>query len=98
MKIQTMFVPALMVVLLGGSYADATNNNPDLIYDPSNGNVKIRADGSTIGSFSLINDGMAMNAFTPSANFMDLDNNVGFTSTAVDNTTEQIGWVSALVA
>lgn len=65
---------------------------PDLIYNPTNGNVQIDADGANMLVFNL----QSAAQFSPPADFTDLDNNVGFASAFVDNTASAIGWTSAL--
>ena len=78
-----------------GALAD-NNINPDLIYNPNNGAVKIDADGANMLSFNL-QSAAQFSPPNPDANFADLDDNVGFgTSTFVDNTDSTIGWISVL--
>ncbi|MCG8448946.1 MAG: PEP-CTERM sorting domain-containing protein [Pirellulales bacterium] len=69
--------------------------NPDLIYDKGTGNVRVRADGATIGSFNLQSAGN----FSPPADFSDLDNDVlgGALTGLTDNDNNQIGWISGAV-
>ncbi len=72
----------------------AEQHNPDLIYEITTGEVLIDADGTTVLSFSILNDDM----FTKLADFAELDASVfaGIESPLVDNTADQIGWVSAV--
>lgn len=91
---QRQHAAAITVVLLlaGQLHAGGLPNNPDLVYTASSGNVQIDADGAEVGSFFLRN---LAGEFLPPADFTDLDDDVGFgTSTQVDSTTTNIGWVS----
>lgn len=67
---------------------------PDLLYNPSNGEVTIDPEGVEIVSLSLTSAG----AFIPNAaDFSALDNAVGLESVIVDSTSNQVGWTSALI-
>ena len=71
--------------------------NPDLIYNPNNGALKIDADGANMLSFNIAECESMSSPPNPDANFADLDDNVGFgESTFVDNNIDQIGWISVL--
>jgi hypothetical protein len=76
-----------------GTAAFGILGNPDLLYTPSTGNVQIDADGATILSFVW----QSANLFIPPADFSDLNDDVlmGVNGKS-DNTSGQIGWVSAL--
>lgn len=65
---------------------------PTLIYDARTGDVVVDPGSETILSFSLQSDGF----FSASAEFGELDASVlaGVVSAFVDNTADQIGWVS----
>jgi hypothetical protein len=85
---------AVQADLVIGTGAFGLPNNPDLLYDPSTGNVKIDADGAEILSFIWRS---AMQFVDGAADFSDLDSDVGpFESQFADSTESQIGWASGL--
>jgi hypothetical protein len=65
---------------------------PTLVYDSRTGEVVVNPGDETILSFSLAAGGL----FSASADFGELDASVlaGLSSSVVDNTSDQVGWVS----
>ena len=70
----------------------ADDGDADLLYDPATGNVFIDADGATILSFGLESNGAFLTNFDQDQLNDDTFNADGLE----DNTTNVIGWVSAL--
>ncbi len=74
--------------------AAALPNNPDLVYNPITGHLRIDNDGENVVSFFIQSAGQFLSSAT---DFDELDAHVGAgTSIAVDNTPSQIGWASAV--
>lgn len=65
--------------------------NPDLIYDPTTGNVSFDADGGEFISFSLDSSGEFIAA---AADYSDLNADIGGGFVFEDKTASTLGWVS----
>lgn len=76
---------------LGPAEVGSAVQNPNLVYNPANGEVALEADGQLLLAFHL----SGVSDFLAAADFGMLDSAIGQTSTFVDNGLRNIGWMSA---